>query len=264
MESIINYTLRAELYSRWEEKKLQKYLFERKFHIKYIGKGGKRTAVYNTELDLYFQATPVQDLNFEIEVDNSAFILSDELEKSTEFVRRVNYMYDWIQLCVNTEGKVVSIRNEEELIQQWRKMKDKLLVDYRGREVDAYLSKVDERLANSTILRSSVQQYFNFGLVFLPIPHLHKKEWSNKRLIEFSEYEDEKFEEKIIYQTEENGLRKYNINIQSLKDSDIYLEQYEGNVTMPANDIFPISALIEVVFRKDDISNQWYFKLERS
>lgn len=136
-------------------------------------------------------------------------------------------------------------------------------MDYTGEVVDAYLDNMDTRIGDSKILYSDIHRYFNLGLIFPSVPHSHRAGWQGNRLIEFSEYEGEKFEEQIVFQSEENKKRKYGINIRPREDSDTQLEQYEGTMVIPDNDIFPESALLEVIFRNDGIANQWYFKLER-
>ena len=264
MDSIINYILRAELHNRVGAGKLQSCLFERKYQLKYIKKDGRNSVVFDPELNMYFENEKGFAFVYEIEIENTSFILSNKLEKATDFIRRINYMYDWAQLQTNKQGKLLFIKNEEELKQKWGKIKKTLLADYKGKEVEVYLKEIDSKFADSTILYSSIHQYFNFGLLFPSIPCEHRKQWQTEREIEFSEYEKEKFQEQIIFQQEENNQRIYSVIIKPLEDSNFELEQYEGSIIVPSNDIFPVSALIEVVFRKDNIANQWYFKLERT
>lgn len=263
VDSNITYILRAELHNRMDEKELQSYMFERRFHLKFLEKTGQDSTFYDPELKLNFEDSSAVAFIYEIETQNSETICGDELEKATDFIRRINYMYDWIQLRVNKKGKVLSVENKEELTDQWQKIKESLLSDYKGKEVDKYLEEIDRRVEDGKMFWGAVSQYFHFGLLFPHIPQVHGQQWDNKRLIEFSEYEEEQFEEHIVFEKLENSSRMYSLDVKPLGDSETKLEKYEGKITVPEYDIFPTSVLLEVVFQKNDVANQWYFKLER-
>jgi hypothetical protein len=258
MDSVLKYTLRAELHVRKESEKQESFLFKREFRLKHIGSTDRKSPVYNSE-----HSSQRSAYIYEMEVLNRDFILSDKLEKSTDFIRRVNYMYDWMLLKINLQGKIISVINEIEIKEKWNRIKKSLLADYAGEIVETYLEDLDTRVNDLGILHSDVCRYFNWGLIFTSIPYKHRNDWQGQRIIEFSEFENEKFEEQIIFRIEENKMRKYDISINPLKESEMKIEQYHGNIIIPDNDIFPVSALIEVVFRNDDIASQWYFKLER-
>lgn len=263
MDSKISYILRAELHNRMEGKELQSYLFEKRFNLKFLQKSGQKTSSYDSDLNLHFENNSAITFLYEIETQNNETICGDELEKATDFIRRINYMYDWIQLRVNKKGKVLSIANEKELAQRWLKIKESLQRDYRGKEVDKYLEEIDRKVEDGKRFKEAVSQYFHFGLLFPRIPQIHSQQWDKKRLIEFSEYEEEKFEEHIIFEKLENKQRIYTLDVKPLEESETKLEKYTGKITIPEADIFPSSALLEVVFQKDEVANQWYFKLER-
>ena len=261
---VLNYTLRAELHTRKDEGVAQFFLFEREYTIKYLGKRGEYAAYYDPELKMHFENKSALSFVYEIEVNNNNFLLSSKMEKATDFVRRVNYMFNWMQLQVSLQGEIRSIENKNELKKEWNGIKKILLSDYNGQTVGTYLAEADLRLEDEDALHSSIKQYFNFGLLFPPIPVHHGNDWQDRGLIEFSEYEGEKFESLITFNREEENRRIYSLDIMAIEESDIQLEQYEGSVIMCKNEHLPLSAIVEVVFRRGDVANQWYFKLARN
>jgi hypothetical protein len=264
MSNITKYILRAELHNRVGSGKLQSHLFEREFYVRFLHKTGQNATFYDPELKMHFEDKSALSYLYEIEIYNAKTICGGELEKSADFIRRINYVYDWIQLNVNMKGKITFIENKEELKKQWSKIKLTLTHDYKGIAVDEYLEKVDQRFEEEKEIWQIVYQYFNFGLLFPHIPYKHNSDWEQKRLIEFSEYEDERFEEHIVYEKTEKGLRNYRVIITTQKDSATILEQYEGKIIIAENNLLPVMAVIEIVFREDNIANQWYFKIEKN
>lgn len=258
MESKIKYSLVIELRTRGKDKKLESYLFNRIFNIKLLGSGG-----HQIDPNSDTQSRLLSSFIYEIETVNNAFLGQGKLEKSLDFIRRVNYMYDWTQLKINLRGTPLSIQNSDELISQWRRLKTSLLKDYKGFEVDRYIEKKDKQMEEGDFFLHPFFQYFTFGLIFPQVPHTNHKTWVGERLVQFSEYENEKFKEEIVLNSVENEIRKYTLSLKTQEDSQIELEQYEGEILMPENDIYPSRAIVEVVLRLNGIATQWYFKLDR-
>lgn len=264
MDSLVHYTSRAELYIRKDEGDLQSFLFERDYSVKYLGKRGQYATYYDPELKIHFENKSALSFVYEIEINNNNFLFSGKTEKAADFVRQVNYMFDWIQLRVSLQGKIRLIENEDEQKTRWNGIKNALLLNYEGKEINTYLTEIDSRFENEEVLHSCLKQYFNFGLLFPPIPVHHHANWQHKSLIEFSEYEGERFEEEISLLKETDNLREYKVNIHSQEGSNVEFQQYNGQIIMCKNEHLPLSAEIEVVFKKEDIANQWYFKLKRN
>lgn len=264
MDSLVHYILRAELHTRRDEEDLQSFLFERGYNVKYLGKRGQDATYYDPELKMHFENKSALSFVYEIEVNNNNFLLSGKTEKAADFVRQVNYMFDWIQLQVSLQGKMRLIENKDELKARWNRIKNALLLNYEGKEVNKYLTEIDSRFENEEVLHNCLKQHFNFGLLFPSIPVHHHANWQHKGQIEFSEYEGEIFKEEIFLLKETDNLREYTVNIYSQEDSNVEFQQHKGQIIMCKNEHLPLSAEIEVVFKKEDIANQWYFKLKRN
>ena len=262
MDSCKHFILRAELHNRRKGAELQSCLFEREFHIKFLGKSRQDAIFYDPNLKMHFENPSAIAYRYEIEINNTTTLCGGELDKSADFIRRINYMYDWIQLKVSLSGNITAIENKEELKNQWKKIKSTLIKDYEGEAVDACLQKIDQRFAGEKKVWTEIYHYVNFGLLFPPIPHKHNSRWSQTRLIEFSEYEEESFEEQIIYEKTEKGLRHYRVIIQAREGSTTVLQQYAGQIIMAENSLLPVKTNIETVFHKEGIANQWYFHIE--
>lgn len=238
-------------------------LFERTLFVRYLKETGRDSTFYNAELKMHFQDISAIAYLYEIETAEFQVTNSKRLSKAAEFLRRTNYVYDWIQIKINAKGKLLSIENKQELKERWKRLRSSILADYKGGVVEHALMKIDKRLETEDNIWSAIYQYFHFGLLFPHIPQFHDKDWENKRIIEFSEYENEKFEEHIVYEKTEDNLRTYKISGESLSDSQTIIERYEGRLSVPKGNVFPESVEVCIIFKREDITNRWNFKLFR-
>lgn len=260
--SDIVYLLRSELISK-KNKTTERFYTERVLNFRFLHEVGRNATTYNPEFKMYFKDITALASLYEIETLDVFVKASKRLSKAEEFIRRVNYKYDWIQPRVNDKGKILSVENKEELRERWLRLKEAILKDYKGDVVEHALVQTDNRLADDDTIMGAFLQYFHFGLLFPNIPTEHTPEWQSKRLIELSEYEDEKFEESITFCKDEDDVRKYDVKIQVLPESNTVIDSCKGYISVPKNDIFPRNIDLTIVFNREDIINQWHFELFR-
>lgn len=256
------FSLRAELINS-ENDTSDTQLFEQTLFVRYLKETGRDSTFYNSEFKMHFQGISAIAYLYEIEIAEFHVTNSRRLSKAAEFIRRVNYVYDWMQVRINAKGKLLSIENKQELKDGWERLRGSILADYKGDVVEYALMKIDKRLETEDEIWSAIYQYIHFGLLFPHIPQSHDEGWENERLIEFSEYENEKFEEHITHEKTEDNLRTYKIRGHALPDSKTEVEKYEGFLSVSAGNVFPDSAEINIIFKREDITNRWTFNLLR-
>ncbi len=224
----------------------------------------KQAVFYDKELKMHFEKPSAITYLYEVETEVLELSMARPVEKSEDFNRRLFYRYDWIQPHLNTIGEIIGIENQDELRQSWPELKKAILKDYMGYEVINYLKHIDKEFAPGKIPAAlSFRQYLHFGLLFPKIPLNHGRDWNNKRTVELSEYEQEKFEELIIFQKTNDGLRTYSISGSKLEEGKSRLIEYEGKVIVPENEFFPLSTVIKIIFLWGQTTISWHFILSR-
>ena len=111
-------------------------IFEKVLNVRYLHEIGRDAAFYNKELKMYFQDPFSLSQAYEIETVDFFVKASSRLSKAEEYIRRINYRYDRIQVKVNIEGTVLDILNKEELKKRWIRLKASILKDYKGAVVE--------------------------------------------------------------------------------------------------------------------------------
>jgi hypothetical protein len=258
MDKSITFVLQATLHNDMDRKS-GKNAFQRTFHVKYLKEVGRNATFYDPELKMHFENPNALAEIYEIETDDVRVNFPNFLGKASDFVRRVNYRYDWIQIRINAKGKVLAVENREELKASWKRIRVGLQNDYEGKAVAKFLKEIDTQTDSNNPVWSAVYNYFYFGLLFPHIPCKHVSQWENKRLIEFSEYEEEKFEEHTVYNKTEDGIRYYDMKYEALPGSKTIIDECEGYLLIQEDDIFPVETDIEIKFHIEDIANQWHF-----
>lgn len=237
--------------------------FERLINVRFLREVGHDAVFYDKELNMYFQNTSAIAQVYEIETVDFFVKASGILSKAEEYIRRINYRYDWMQVKVNQSGKVMDILNKEELKERWLRLRTAIFKDYKGDVVEFGLSKIDKQFNDPNEIETCIAQYFYFGLLFPCIPQKHDEDWKNRRDIRFSDYENEIFDENITYTQTAEGNRYYKVTGTAYPDSETFLNCYSGSLCVSKDDTFPESADINIEFERDDIINQWSFDLLR-
>jgi hypothetical protein len=198
----IYYKLKA-VHTECNSIKKETNIYERKLNIEVLEQF--ESIIYNRDLKMHFEDKAKSGCIYEIETDNIQLSLCPRLKKAEDFIRRTNYLYDWIQ------------------------------GDYTGEEVEEYLKEVDQCLQSKENILKATLQYFHFSLLFPQIPIQHNSKWDRKRIIEFSGYEKEQFEEIISFEKVENGMRQYRITGTTLPDNKIKINKYDGIIYCKVN-----------------------------
>lgn len=252
------YSLRAELINSRNTNQ-DSILFERTLYIRYLRETGRN----DEELNIHLQDISALSKVYEIETADFFVTASQRLKKAQEYIRRINYRYDWIQVKVNKAGKVLDILNKEELKERWSRLKVAIRKDYKGDVMELGLTKIDKQLTCPEEMEARLSQYFYFGLLFPEIPQRHKDHWTHQRVIGFSDYENEMFNETITHTCNEENVRHYALSGDAFSDSHTTINSYEGSLCVRDNNIFPENATLKIEFERDHILNQWSFNLLR-
>ena len=254
------FLLRSKL-TNTKEKNIDYCSFERLLNVRFLRETGRNATFYDKESKMNFYDPRALAFIYEIETVDFFANTSQHLHKATEFIRRVNYKYDWIQIKVNDKRKVISIENKEELKERWSRLKAAILKDYKGDVVEYALSKIDNQFETDNQINLALFEYMYFGLIFPQIPKWHKNEWENNRFIKFSEYENEKFEENIKYLKNDGDKRIYEITGKTLQESKTSINEYKGHISVINDNIFPEDLELNIEFVRDNVVNRWSFEL---
>jgi len=235
--------------------------FEYDYAVNFLKEIDRDASYYDRELKIYIENTQALSFIYQVEIQNICLRLSQRLQKASEFIRRTNYAFNRMELKVKANnGQVVSIENKDELTKTWQKLRALLAKEYEGEPAHQYLKEIDEKL----VVNEAAYCYQNFGLLFPRIPQEHHKdEWENKRRIKLSPYEDDLFEEHVTYVETVDGIRKYKIEGVAFPDSKLIVDKFEGYCDVPVDQLFPVKTVIEVMYKNDDVINQWNFTIQK-
>lgn len=188
--------------------------------------------------------------------------LSPRLQKATDFIRRLSYAYDEVELMIDDAGCVHKVRNVETLNGNWAIIREMLEADYKGAVVDEDLYNVDSEISRWSFLNSG-WNYLMYGLLFPNVPCKHAGDWTNERDVTVSRYDEEQMRERISFCESRDGNRKYNITGTLQEGSKLQLERFDGMTFIKKDEILPNYATVKVDYRNGDIANLWNFKLDR-
>lgn len=255
------YLLNAELTSKRGEV-TEKNKYQLVYHVNHIHEIGNKEYFYDPKLKINVENKAKQRSVYQIDIQLIELNLSKRLTKASDFIRRTMYVYDWIEICVNPQGKVISIENKEELKATWKEIRKRLLNDYNGKATENYLSKIDKQLNVDGRVLQCIYSYLNFGLIFPLIPYKHKADWTSCRDIVFSEY-DEPIVETVVFSESTEKSRKYNISLKAHPEQKMKVHSVNGYYLVSEEDIFPTEVRLSVSYEYDSIMNTWMFKLDK-
>jgi len=251
----------AELITQFGDETDRLYI-ERTFEVKKLKEIGTNATIYDPKIKLYFEDKSALRYLFEIDLKEIDVTTSEYLSKSADYLRRIQYRYDWIQPTLKENGKISSVENNKDLKITWERLKDKIRDTYKDNKIEEHFSEIDLEFDKEEAILPALYQYTHFGLLFPHIPQSHSEKWEQRRDIELSEYEKEKFTEKTDFvQLDGEGTRVYRITGEAKPDCQFTMNRYKGVVKIPQNELFPVHTEVAVEFQKEDIINKWYFKL---
>jgi hypothetical protein len=199
---------------------------------------------------------------FRISIASAVLNLCPRLYKATDFIRRLSYAYDDIELMVDDNGQIQKIRNVEKLKSNWNIIKEMLEADYQGKTVNRSIKKMDDEISRWTFM-NCVQTYLAYGLLFPGIPGRHRASWMRERDVIVSRYDEGVISECIFYRGSIDGNRKYEITGKLKENVHLQLEQFEGTLFVQDGEIIPNYATVKIRYRDKGIVNSWEFKLDR-
>lgn len=224
---------------------------------------GQNTTIYDKELKIYFEDQSALATIYELEIDHAYLNVDKQLEKAKDLIRRTFYRYDWMQIRVSRQGKILAVENGEEMLSQWEDIRTLLLADYSGRQVAEYIRKIDYQMAKYDFLTRPITQYIYFGLLFPTIPLKHSIKWHCERIVELSEWDNLQFSENIKFEQTDSSYRKYIMSGTAIGYPDCNLNKYAGYMIVPYDDIHPVEAQIEVSYNNGDMNINWSFNLKK-
>jgi hypothetical protein len=255
------YVVKAELINQ-RLNFFEKSNFEFVFRVNLTGKAGENATFYDPELKIRFEDKSALRYFYQIDMQHVHLCLPPRLQKSSDFMRRLFYVYDWIEFEVDSKGKVRSVENIKEIQSGWKEIKTSLERDYTGDIVRQYLQDMDEKINGASFV-DTASCYLNFGLIFLQIPPEHDKEWSSKRWIRCSGYEEKEFEEQITFVKMIDKSRKYAIGVLRCRDEETVPGIFEGEIHIDAGELFPSTISANIEYINGTMLNRWQFIVEK-
>jgi hypothetical protein len=260
MNNRASYIFKA-IHQSFDKDEHETNIYEWIFHVEELD--SFQSTFYDSELKMNLIDESKTSRIFEIEIDNMKASLCPRLKKAEDFIRRINYRYDWMQLKVRNDGKILFIVNRDELKSTWKELRESIEGDYSGYFVDEYIEDTNSWFQSDDNIREPIYQYFHFALLFPQIPLMHPARWSNKRKIEFSEYEKEYFDETIEFIEVKDDVREYKITGIKMTESKVEIKKYEGNIYCRINNLLVEKAEVKIDFSFSELINQWYFELNK-
>lgn len=259
INEIKTYTLRAEHRAQndggWEE--IQCY--KRTFDIKLLKPFDE--IFHDSQLKINYISEAQSGFIYEIEITNVSTQFSERLKPAEDLYNRSNSLFDQLQLQVRNNG-ALQIQNRAELANSWKEIRYKLQEEYESIVTEKYLEKMSLFFQTEKTFHEAFSQYFYFGLLFPCIPVKYNSKWENKRILRLSPYDNERFEEKIHFINEENGLRKYGISGIAIPGNQMELKTYAGIISFNPIEKLIDKAQVKIELQQDDFMSEWNFVLE--
>jgi len=258
----VYFTLKGELIVE-DNDTVDKQLFQRCMFVKFLNRRSEKKIMYDSKLKMHFESDSLSSSVYEVETDNFYVTASGRLSKAADFIRRLNYRYDWIQIRVNNSGRITAVENIPELKMRWERLKKRVQKDYYGNVVTGHLRKLDKEFVTDNNILKSVCQYLFFGLLFPEIPLTHSDNWKNERKVEFSEYEGEDFIEQMHYAGKDKGMNHYRITGQTLESSRLELIKYDGYLWRKDEHISSWQVYMKIQYKRGKAVRTWTFRLDQ-
>jgi|GEM_PF-1731471 len=234
------------------------------YNVHHLDTDESKAFVYDKELKMHFENPSGVTHLYEIETEETEFTFCDRLKKSEELNRLLFLRYDFFRVRLSAGGKIVSIENETELKDTWPLLKKKISGDYKGPRLKAYLEDVDVCYARGKLPKNALFRYLHLGLLIPQIPADHSDGWVMKRGVQLSEYEEETFDERVVYSGVVEGDRLYRVTGEKREEKKSRLGMFEGEIRMNPGELFPVRSTRDAAFNwGEDIEIGWHFELTR-
>lgn len=243
---------------------VQEFSYRRDLRVIPLKMKSNKKVFYNKELNMYFES-PESFYSYEIEVEDVLVNIAKEFRKSQDFLRRLNYKYDWIHLEQSDNGKITGVSNLDELRKNWTNLKQRILQSYKGEAAESYLERISMDFEHDSHFKDIFSQYYEYGLLFSPIPESHGEEWKIQRLIKLDNTPETELLETLSFKDKHENTRRYILDWKKRDlDSPIALKAAKGNIEYCTLSKTIKKAEANIIFAYDDsIINEWNFRLDK-
>lgn len=241
----------------------QNFCYSRDIKLYSLNNNSEKKIYYDENLKMHFESIESFS-NYELEILNVSVDFDREIQKAQDFHRRLGYMYDWLQVEKSSNGKIIDVRNLEQIRRNWELLKKRIKKDYVGSLVDNYLDRISEQFAKDRHFKDIFNQYYEFGLLYFNIPMHHRENWEACRIMKIDNHEDSLLKETITLMSEDENTKKYSVKFEKDTKSSINLIEYTGEISYDKKENAVQSANIRIKYFYDEsIINEWYFSLQR-
>lgn len=248
-----------------DQRSEEEFCTKRHICVSLMNKRAEKKIYYDKSLKVHFES-PETFRTFEIEIKDIRLRLDKQYRKAQDFLSRLNYKYDWIQVEQNNNGNITGIENIEELRSNWLLLRKRLEKDYNGITVEQYLNNIANRFSEDTHFKDIFGQYNEYGLLFPNIPQKHRSNWTGMRNVYLDSNPKSKVCELLTLGNVDERYKTYNI----------YLKQDEQNSLITITDCIGIlkydvthnrvhSADLRVKYNYDEyIINEYHYCIENT
>lgn len=259
--------IQTNTYSRNKVKEtdsVQVFSYRRHLRVIPLEKETYKKIFYNKEFNMYLES-PESFHSYEIEVEDVFVSIAKEFRKAHDFLRRLNYKYDWIHLEKSNRGKITDVSNLDEVRKNWASLKERVQKDYKGEKTVFYLEKISDDFEDDKHFMDIFNQYYEYGLLYPPIPEKHDEGWSTERLIKLDNSPQTELLEKIIFRSKYENTRRYILTWKKPEtDSSIEIKEADGILEYCTISNTLKKAEVNIIFTYDDtIINKWNFRLRK-
>lgn len=241
----------------------QIFSYSKKIRLSSLKDSTDKKIFYDKKLKMHFES--VQSYRtFILEIVDVFVDFDKEFKKSEDFLRRLSYRYDWLQLERCSDGKITNIGNLEELRSNWLLLEQRTRKDYTGEFVDEYLVNISNQFTDNGHFKSIFNQYKEYGLLFMKIPDRPGSSWPGKRIINIDNHPDSSLLETVTLAGENEKYKTYAIKLEQNPDSLMTLIEAAGELkwNKRINMLQAVNVKIRYYYDKT-IINEWDFNMER-
>ena len=111
---------------------------------------------------------------FDIKTSKVKFKLDKRLKQQEKLLEDLSKLTEDISLTVNENGTIESF-DYIKLSKKWDVLKEQLLKNHKGKQVESYIEGIDKRIKNESLFLERFKDPRFYGLLFDGLQTLHKK-----------------------------------------------------------------------------------------
>lgn len=244
----------------------QSFQYDKEVEVKLCKVRSVTPSHYDAEDKIMLAGNPQTILNFELCLSSVQLKLEKPWRKAKELLRILEHRYDWMLVKVNaTKGKPIEIINRDEIQSNWQRMKQMLLPEYIGDEVEKHLEKVGAESFNDNKIWTCFDQYSYFGLLFPQVPLRRTSNYTKSRNIDLANRL--KFSESISFDSSIENIDYFTLKgelqeVAFFDNKSIDIQNYSGKLAIAKGEIIPTEGDIEISYTSGQNLFDWQFHLE--